>query len=352
MQDRCAGSPDTVAGVSNAPQLRLSALTTLRVGGPASAYVVADTTEKLISAAAAAEDSLLLIGGGSNLLVSEDGWPGTVVRIANRGIAAEPNGQSVILDVAAGEPWDELVAYAVAQGLSGIECLAGIPGLTGATPIQNVGAYGAEIADVLVSVDVWDRTTGDVGVLSAAACQFAYRTSVFKHDDRFVVLGVELRLGTGGLSAPIRYAELARTLGVAVGERVPVAAARAAVLELRASKGMVLDAEDRDTWSAGSFFTNPILAPDRVPAGAPAWPTSDAALVKTSAAWLIEHAGFGKGYGSAVASLSSKHTLALTNRGGATADDLLSLAREIRDGVLARFGVELRPEPLLIGCEL
>lgn len=332
--------------------VQLRDFTTMRVGGPAQ-MAFADDTESLAHAVADADNAgtpVLLVGGGSNLVISDAGWDGTAIHIGLRGIAAEEDGDAMLVDVAAGEPWDELVAQCVDNGWSGLECLSGIPGLTGATPIQNVGAYGAETADVLTNVDVWDRRSFDVAVLPAAACEFAYRTSVFKGSDRYVVIGVRFALARSKLSAPVRYTELARLLGVEVGDRAPLRDVREAVLSLRRSKGMVLDAADHDTWSAGSFFTNPIVAPDRVPAGAPGWPAGE--LVKTSAAWLIEHAGFAKGYGNDRASLSTKHTLALTNRGAATTEDVLELARTVRDGVRREFGIELRPEPLLIGCSL
>ncbi|WP_194291529.1 UDP-N-acetylmuramate dehydrogenase [Cumulibacter manganitolerans] len=331
----------------------LADYTTMRVGGPAR-MVTAGTSDELIDAVRDADRSgepVLLIGGGSNLVIADAGFDGTVVRIASEGTETIADGADVVLDVRAGEPWDALVARTVEEGLSGIECLSGIPGLVGATPIQNVGAYGAETADVLESVEVFDREAQRVRILSAADCGFGYRSSIFKHAHRYLVLGVRLRLAADGRSAPVRYAELARTLGVQAGDRVPVADARAAVLHLRRSKGMVLDADDPDTWSAGSFFTNPIVAPQAVPEGAPAYDAPDG-LVKTSAAWLIEHAGYGKGYGNERAALSSKHTLALTNRGGASADDLVALAREIRDGVYGKYAIELQPEPLLIGCAL
>ncbi|PRZ29268.1 UDP-N-acetylmuramate dehydrogenase [Antricoccus suffuscus] len=332
--------------------VRLRDFTTMRVGGPAQ-MTYADDAEALINAVAAADNAgspVLLVGGGSNLVIADAGWAGTTIRIGLRGIAAEHDDDTVLVDVAAGEPWDDFVAQCVDNGWSGVECLSGIPGLTGATPIQNVGAYGAETADVLVNVDVWDRQGFDVGVLAARSCEFAYRTSVFKGSSRYVVLGVRLALVRSPLSAPIRYAELARTLGVEVGDRAPLKAVREAVLSLRSGKGMVLDVDDHDTWSAGSFFTNPIIEAHRVPEHAPSWPSGD--LVKTSAAWLIEHAGFVKGFGNERAALSTKHTLALTNRGGAATEDILALARTIRDGVLLEFGIELRPEPLLIGCAL
>ena len=301
---------------------------------------------------------MLLVGGGSNLLVSDDGVPGTVVHVRTNGVSVYELDSSVRLDVAAGEWWDELVGQATAAGWSGLEALSGIPGQVGATPIQNVGAYGAEVGDVIESVEVLDRRTGRVGRLTAAECGFGYRTSVLKRDpNHWVVLTVRFVLPLDDLSAPVRYAELARTLGVDVGERVPLARVRDAVLALRRGKGMVLDAADHDTWSAGSFFTNPILdaaVADRLPSDAPRFPQPDG-RVKTSAAWLISHSGFERGHRiapDAPASLSTKHALALTNRGGAGAADILALAREVRAGVQAQFGITLENEPVLIGCSL
>jgi UDP-N-acetylmuramate dehydrogenase len=259
------------------------------------------------------------------------------------------DGDAVVVRVAAGEPWDTFVARTVAEGLSGVECLSGIPGSAGATPIQNVGAYGQEVAQTIVAVHAYDRRADRVVTMSAADCGFGYRSSVFKHNDRWTVLDVDFRLAVSGDSAPIRYAELARQLGVATGGRVPLQLARDTVLKLRAGKGMVLDAEDHDTWSVGSFFTNPVL-PQLPGPDMPHWPAGDG-QVKIPAAWLIEQAGFHKGFtvGGGVA-ISSKHTLALTNRGDGTTDALLRLARVIRDGVRDRFGVELHPEPVLINC--
>jgi UDP-N-acetylmuramate dehydrogenase len=218
-----------------------------------------------------------------------------------------------------------------------------------------VGAYGQDVAQTLVWVRALDRATGDVVVLDNAACRFTYRHSVFKGSDRYVVLSVAFALERSRQGAPVRYAELARRLGVEPGQRVPAADVRAAVLDLRRGKGMVLDPADHDTWSAGSFFTNPVLPADEaarlLPDDAPRWPERDG-QVKTSAAWLIERSGFGKGYGGGAVRLSTKHTLALTNRGSARTDDLLALAREVRDGVREKFGVTLVNEPVLVGCEL
>jgi UDP-N-acetylmuramate dehydrogenase len=340
----------------------LAAHTTLRVGGPARAWVVATTEAELVDAVSAADGAgrpVLVLGGGSNLLVADDGFPGTVVEVATRGISSDVEDAAscggAMVTVAAGEDWDDVVARAVERGWVGIEALSGIPGSAGATPIQNVGAYGQDVAQTIASVRVWDRRLRGVRTFANADCGFGYRTSRFKADPgRHVVLDVTFQLTQGDLGAPIAYAELARTLGVEVGGRVPAAAVREAVLGLRRGKGMVLDPEDHDTWSAGSFFTNPVVAPDAVPPGAPTWPAEGG--VKVSAAWLIEHAGFGKGYGAELtggrASLSTKHTLALTNRGGATAEDLLLVAREVRDGVEAAHGIRLVNEPVLVGTDL
>lgn len=334
-------------------RVALADYTTLRVGGPS--HLTATTSEnELIDAVRAAEadgDAVLLLGGGSNLVVSDDGFAGTTIGIGHTGVDVEETGDRVRLRVAAGESWDALVARAVEHGWSGLEAMSGIPGLVGATPIQNVGAYGAETSDVLVSVDVWDRLQAERRTLAAAECGFGYRSSIFKYAHRYIVLSVTFELARSGQSAPIRYAELARTLAVQPGETAPLADVRDAVLGLRAGKGMVLDPADHDTWSAGSFFTNPILPAIALPEGAPTYPADDG-MVKTSAAWLIEHAGFHKGFGTERAALSSKHTLAITNRGSARAADIIELAREIRDEVRGTFGIELHPEPLLIGCSL
>ncbi|MGN6132171.1 MAG: UDP-N-acetylmuramate dehydrogenase, partial [Nocardioidaceae bacterium] len=257
--------------------------------------------------------------------------------------------------VAAGESWDTLVARAVAEGWSGVEALSGIPGSAGATPVQNVGAYGQEVAQTIASVRCWDRVTETVKTFAVADCEFGYRTSRFKRElSRFVVLEVTFQLRLGDLGAPVRYAELARALGVGLGGRAPAAQVREAVLGLRRGKGMVLDPEDHDTWSAGSFFTNPVLdaaQASALPAEAPRWEQPDGS-VKTSAAWLIEHAGFAKGYGNERVSLSTKHTLALTNRGTGSTAALLALAGEVQRGVHQRFGLWLDNEPILVGCEL
>lgn len=335
----------------------LAELTTFRVGGPARTTVTASTEADLVEAvrsADAAGEPVLLVAGGSNLLVSDDGFPGTAVLVRTAGVAVTDDADHVLVQVDAGENWDGVVDQAVAHGWSGIEALSGIPGAAGATPIQNVGAYGQEVAEVITGVRVFDRRTGSVSVMTPGDCGFGYRHSAFKADPtRWLVLTVTFRLSRSPLSAPVRYAELARTLGVEPDDRAPLTQVRAAVLALRSGKGMVLDEQDHDTWSAGSFFTNPILPADvPLPEQAPRFPAGDG-LVKTSAAWLIDHAGFGKGYGlPGPAALSSKHVLALTNRGTATAQDILALARTVRDGVENTFGVRLVNEPNLVGLEL
>ena len=330
--------------------------TTFRVGGPVADFVTAATEAELIAAVQDADSRgkpVLVLGGGSNLLVSDSGFDGRVVAVRTAGVQSDADAcGGAVVRVAAGEVWDALVARAVDQGWVGVEALAGIPGLVGATPIQNVGAYGQEVSQTIASVRCWDRRAGEVRTLFQRDCRFGYRTSRFKQEpDRWVVLEVVFQLRLGDLSTPIAYAELARRLGVETGERAPLGDVRAAVLALRRGKGMVLDGDDHDTWSAGSFFTNPVLSPDDVPEGAPIWPQPDG-TVKTSAAWLIEQAGFARGHGNARAALSAKHTLALTNRGGAAAADLVALAREVRDGVRERFGIELVAEPVLVGCSL
>ena len=335
----------------------LAELTTLRIGGPARRLLTAETEADLIEAVRGCDETgepLLLLGGGSNLLVSDDGFDGTVVRVATRGVRVESDACSgAMVRVAAGEDWDELVVRALAEGWSGLESMSGVPGLTGSTPIQNVGAYGHEVAETIASVRVWDRVDAAVRTIAAADCGFAYRSSRFKAEPgRYVVLDVTFQLPLGELSAPVGYAELARTLGVDTGSRAPAGEVRDAVLTLRRRKGMVLDPADHDTWSAGSFFTNPILdSAELLPAEAPRWPVDEGG-VKTSAAWLIENAGVRKGFAIGRAAVSGKHTLALTNRGGATAKEVLELAAYVRDRVRDAFGVTLVNEPVLVGCSL
>ena len=336
--------------------------TTLRLGGPAARFVTTSTEAELVDAVRAADeagDAALVLAGGSNVVVADEGFAGTVVKVATSGVDTDSDDPddlaclgAVTVTIAAGENWDDVVARAVGSGWVGIEALSGIPGSVGATPIQNVGAYGQEVSQTIASVRVWDRKLRGLRIFANTDCGFTYRNSRFKADPgRHVVLDVTFLLKQGTLSAPVRYAELAATLGVELGERAPLADVRSAVLELRRGKGMVLDPDDHDTWSAGSFFTNPFVDPDAVPAGAPAWPQPDG-TVKTSAAWLIERAGFAKGHGNGRVALSSKHTLALTNRGDGTTAELLALAREIRDGVEHRFGIRLVNEPVILGNDL
>lgn len=336
----------------------LSSLTTLRVGGAPRDLVEAADADELVAAVTRADDAgepVLLVAGGSNLLVADDGFDGTVVRVVSRGITVESDDLcgGVTVRVAAGHPWDDLVTLAVVEGWTGVEALSGIPGSTGATPVQNVGAYGQDVSQTCASVRTWDRTERRVRTFAASECGFGYRTSRFKADrDRFVVLDVAFALRRGDMGAAVRYAELARALDVGTGERAPLADVREAVLALRRGKGMVLDDDDHDTWSAGSFFTNPIVRDaSALPQGAPAWPTDGG--TKSSAAWLIEHAGFRRGHGMpGPAALSTKHALAVTNRGSACAEDLLALARQVRDGVAGATGVVLENEPVLVGCVL
>ncbi|SCG34368.1 UDP-N-acetylmuramate dehydrogenase [Micromonospora siamensis] len=344
----------------------LARYTTLRLGGPAGRLVTAASADEIVHKVQEAQqrdEPVLILAGGSNVVIGDQGFPGTVVLVRSRGLrVVAEDAETVTVRVEAGEPWDDLVAATVANGWSGVECLSGIPGSAGATPIQNVGAYGQEVAETIVGVQVYDRTDGTVGRIDAADCGFAYRSSIFKYSDRWVVLSVDFRLARSPLSGPVRYAELARSLGVEVGDRVPLADARATVLRLRAGKGMVLDAADPDTWSVGSFFTNPVLDREAYQllreraadiAEPPSWPCPGD-LVKVSAAWLIDKAGFTKGHpGPEGTAISTKHTLALTNRAGGTSTAaLVALAREIRDGVHARFGVTLHPEPVLINCTI
>ena len=355
--------------------VRLADHTTLGLGGPARSYRSAVSTGELIAAVAeadAAGEPVLVLGGGSNLVVADAGFPGTVVHVASRGVTLEETGTAdpdtgepvVLLRAEAGVEWDPLVDRTVAEGLNGLEFLSGIPGRVGSTPIQNVGAYGQDVSQTIREVLVYDRRVGGLRTLTAAECGFTYRDSIFKGDDRYVVCEVVFALHRGKSSRPVAYAEVARTLGVDAGGRVPVERARETVLGLRRGKGMVLDPDDPDTRSAGSFFTNPVVSAEEYAAvreraarrlgpdvPVPGHPDADGA-VKLSAAWLIDRAGFGKGYGSGPARLSGKHTLALTNRGGATTEDLLELAREVRAGVEEAFGVRLVNEPVMVGVSL
>ena len=402
-------------------RVALSAYTTLGLGGPAGRFVEASDDGELIKAVREADQAgepVLVLGGGSNLVVADEGFPGTVIRVASQGITADQDagGDTVLVTVAAGEVWDRLVQWSVTEGLAGLECLSGIPGLAGATPIQNVGAYGQDVSETVTEVRAFDRERDEVIRLTSAECEFGYRTSMLKRaaaglaTGRFIVLSVTFRLwraepgadrveaGSGrveagagrveagagagahrawarrGLSRPVKYAELARTLGVEVGGRVPLEEARSAVLALRRGKGMVVDPGDPDTRSAGSFFTNPIVSAaqfdelkQRVAerfgpeTKVPSFPAGEAppdggpaeGAVKVPAAWLIERAGFTKGYPAhGAVRISTKHTLALINPGGGTAADLLTLAGEIRAGVRSQFGISLSNEPVLVGAAL
>ena len=348
----------------------LAPLTTMRVGGRAATLVTASTQDQIVDAVRTADEEhtpLLVLSGGSNLVIADEGFPGTVVRITTQGVHAVPvDGGLVEVTVAAGEDWDAFVARAVQEGWSGVEALSGIPGLTGATPVQNVGAYGQEVAQTIARVVTWDRRERRRRTFTGAECDFTYRHSIFKETGRYVVLEVTFRLLADALSAPVAYADLAGQLGIEQGERAPLAEVRRAVLVQRGRRGMVLDEGDHDTWSCGSFFTNPILPTAQMDAlrsrvadrlgegtgGPPVFPAGPG-LSKTSAAWLIDRAGFTKGYRMpGPAALSTKHTLAVTNRGRARACDVADLAREVRDGVQTAFGVRLVNEPVFVGHEL
>ena len=346
--------------------MRLADHTTVRLGGPARSFVRATTEADLVEAVRAADaegEPVLILGGGSNLVVADEGFDGTVIQVLIQG---RSRGESGVVTVAAGEGWDEAVAWTIAEGLAGLECLSGIPGLAGATPIQNVGAYGQEVSQTITQVRAYDRAARQILAIPASGCGFGYRTSRFRRPGgRFVVLSVTFRLAEQAVSAPVRYAELAAALGVAIGDRVPGGQARQAVLALRRRKGMVIDPADPDTRSVGSFFVNPVLdgaglaaveTAVRARCGAgtavPRFEAGDG-LVKVPAAWLIERAGFGRGFSLGDgARISFKHTLALVNSGSATTADLMTLARQIRDGVRATFGVSLAPEPDLVGVSL
>ena len=355
----------------------LASMTSLALGGPAKRVVFAESERDIracITAADAAQEPVLLLGGGSNLVISDEGFPGTVLAIASRGVSVRADGADVLVDAEAGEPWDELVVRACAEGHAGLECLSGIPGRVGATPMQNVGAYGADVSAVIASVTAFDRTRGAVVTLDNGACGFGYRTSMFRGSARYAVLRVTFRLRKSGFSAPIAYAELARALGVRLGETAAIERVRQTVIALRKKKGMVLDADDPESVSAGSFFTNPIVRAHDVlgiearaslarSESMPQWPSAtpghdaprdaggravDEPHTKLSAGWLIERAGFAKGHVRGSAAISTKHALALVNRGGSTRA-LVALAVEIRNGVRARFGVSLTPEPIFVG---
>lgn len=335
----------------------LSKYTSFRVGGPASKIVQVSTEAEIIAAIEAAGDSpILIMGGGTNVLISDKGFAGTVIRISNNSVQSEVDACSgATLTIGAGEDWDTFVQTTIDRGFAGLETLSGIPGTVGAAPIQNIGAYGHEVAEFITRVRTYDRQEKALKTFTNSECQFSYRNSYFKaHPGRYVVLEVQFQIRRGEFSDPITYLELAKKLGVEPGDKAPVAATRAAVLELRASKGMLLSPDDHDSWSAGSFFTNPIIsqqAADQLPNAAPKWPLNDG-RVKVSAAWLIENAGIHKGDEVGGARISTKHVLALSNSGNATASDIAELAKRARNQVKEVFGITLEAEVNLIGVEI
>ena len=335
----------------------LSQYTSLRVGGPATKIVQVSTEAQIIAAIEEAGDTpILIMGGGTNVLIADKGFDGTVIRISNNSVQAEVDACSgATLTIGAGEDWDLFVQTTINSGFAGLETLSGIPGTVGAAPIQNIGAYGHEVSEFITRVRTYDRQEKALKTFTNSECEFSYRNSYFKaHPGRYVVLEVQFQIRIGEESDPITYLELARKLGVQLGDKAPVVATRAAVLELRASKGMLLSTEDHDSWSAGSFFTNPIIsqqAADALPDAAPKWPLIDG-RVKISAAWLIENAGMHKGDEVGGARISTKHVLALTNAGGATASDIAELAKRARDHVKEKFGITLETEVNLVGVEI
>ncbi len=364
------GAGSLFAGAHVAESVSLAPLTTIRIGPVARRVITCATSDQVVAVLrqldAASEGSPLVLAGGSNLVIADALADLTVVRLANDAITVDGN----LVRAEAGAVWDDVVVKAVEHGLGGLECLSGIPGSAGATPVQNVGAYGAEVSDTITRVRLLDRSSGEVRWVPGSELGFGYRTSVLKHPggleipaQQTVVLEVEFALDASGRSAPLRYGELTSALGATAGERADPRAVRQAVLALRARKGMVLDTADYDTWSVGSFFTNPVVAAEvyeglagRIDGQLPHYPAPDG--VKLAAGWLVERAGFGKGYPGPLESpaarcrLSTKHALALTNRGSATAEDVMALARTVRDGVRDVFGITLTPEPVLVGCRL
>ena len=333
----------------------LAPLTTIGIGGPARFFFRATSVDEVREALAwAGERPVFILGGGSNLLISDAGFDGVVIHVDLRGIVVESEDAYAMVRVAAGEPWDGFVAHAVANGWAGIECLSGIPGSTGATPIQNVGAYGQEVAETVARVEALDRTADRVVDFTNEGCRFGYRSSLFKNHerDRYVVIAVTFRLKSGG-RATIRYPELQKYVderGISTDDLQGV---RDSVIAIRKRKGMVLDPNDPDTRSDGSFFMNPIVTREqyeafaRVAPEAPHFPSGDD--VKLSAAWLIEHAGFAKGFTYGNVGLSSKHSLAVINRGHGTAAEVVELVDMIQGKVREAFGVEIHPEPNFIG---
>lgn len=346
-------------GVNREPAALLAPLTTLKVGGPADQLITVTTEAELIDAVSASDSAdrpVLILAGGSNVVISDEPFAGDVIRVRTRGLDVIDRSDcaGVTLTVAAGEPWDDVVSHAVEQDWVGIEALSGIPGSAGATPIQNVGAYGQEVSQTIAQVRTYDRQDKVIKTFAAADCGFGYRSSRFRHNDRWLVLDVTFQLGVGTMSAPVEYIELAQALSLEVGQRAPLAEVRSAVLDLRRSKSMVLNSADPDAQSAGSFFTNPLLSAEQaanLPAAAPRWPASQG-QIKTSAAWLIEQAGFVRGFRAGSAGISAKHTLALTTQSPASATDVIALARHIIDSVDHAFGIVLSVEPTLVGLSL
>jgi len=335
----------------------LSDYTSLRVGGPAKKFVEVSSEKEIIAAIENAGDSpILIMGGGTNILVSDDGFAGTVIRISNNKIEEEVDACSgATLTIGAGENWDDFVKTTISRGFAGLETLSGIPGTVGAAPIQNIGAYGHEVSEFITRVRTYDRQAKEIKTFTNAECDFSYRNSHFKsHPGRYVVLDAAFQLRIGEMTAPVTYSELASALGISVGEKSSVRDCREKVLELRARKGMLLSENDHDSWSAGSFFTNPIVSAEvaaQLPADAPRWPQSDG-RVKTSAAWLIEHSGITKGQTLGGARISTKHVLALTNSGGAKASEIAALAKLAHEKVRTTFNISLEPEVNLVGLNL
>lgn len=334
----------------------LAPLTTLGIGGPAKFFIRAESVDKIRDAIAwtdSQHELLFVLGGGSNVLIADGGFDGVVLQIDLRGMTVlSEDPEAVTVNVAAGERWDDFVAFAVDRGWAGIECLSGIPGLTGATPIQNVGAYGQEVSETIIGVEAIERDSGRMVSLTNHECGFGYRQSVFKNaaKDRYIVAGVTFRLTPGG-AATIRYPELQKYLDDHDVDTRDLYRVRDAVIAIRKRKGMVLDRSDPDTRSDGSFFMNPIVTPSQFEAiradNVPHFPAGD--QIKLSAAWLIEQAGFHKGFVHGNVGLSSKHTLAVINRGGGTAREVIELVRMIQQRVREKFGVEIQPEPNFIG---
>jgi len=335
----------------------LSKYTSFRVGGPATKIVQVSTEAEIIAAIEGAGDSpILIMGGGTNVLIADKGFDGTVIRISNNSVQAEVDACSgATLTIGAGEDWDTFVQTTIDRGFAGLETLSGIPGTVGAAPIQNIGAYGHEVSEFITRVRTYDRQEKALKTFTNSECEFSYRNSYFKsHPGRYVVIEVQFQIRRGEFSDPITYVELSKKLGIEPGEKASVVATRAAVLELRASKGMLLKNDDHDSWSAGSFFTNPIIsqqAADQLPNAAPKWPLIDG-RVKVSAAWLIENAGIHKGDELGGARISTKHVLALSNSGNATAADIAELAKRARNQVKEVFGITLEAEVNLVGVEI